>query len=153
MRPVGRLAELGSLGITMSKRYRILTAILLGGALGGFTWFVLGPQEPVYESKPLSVWLEGYDDGVWGSPQRKKADEAVRHLGTNALPTLLRLLQAEDSVLKIRLIRLAQKQHLIKVRYVPADARRREAMSGVRKDAVKALKRIAPETVAGIEGQ
>jgi HEAT repeat protein len=88
-------------------------------------------QEPVYQGKPLSAWLVGYDDGVWGSTQRKKADEAVLHLGTNAIPTLLRLLQADDSTFKMRLVRCAEQLRFFKIDYKPAHVRRREAFSGL----------------------
>ena len=114
----------------MSKRYRILIAISFVGILAGMTFLIRIPQEPLYEGKRLTVWMKGYDS-EWGTPDWKKADEAVRHLGTNAIPTLLRLLHQEDSALKLRLIRLAQKQQFIKVKDVPADFWRREAMLGI----------------------
>src|SRR6266446_4982565 len=103
----------------MNKRYLILIATSIVGLVGGLTWFMIGPREPRFESKRLVVWLAGYD-GQFGTPQWKKADEAVRYLGSNAIPILWRLLQKEDSELKLRLIGLAQKQHFIKVNHVPA---------------------------------
>ena len=39
--------------------------------------------------------------------------ERLRHIGTNAIPTLLRRLRAKDSPLTLRLVALAQKQHLL----------------------------------------
>lgn len=48
--------------------------------------------------------------------------EAVQHIGTDAIPTLLRLLRASDSSLKTKLIRLLQRQHLFKVEYTPASS-------------------------------
>jgi hypothetical protein len=43
----------------------------------------------------------------------------------------LRLLQEEDSDLKLRWIRLAQRQPFIKIKHTPAYVRRREGMSGI----------------------
>lgn len=39
-----------------------------------------------------------------------QADEAVRHFGTNAIPTLLRMLQSTDPPLKARLIELGERR-------------------------------------------
>jgi ankyrin repeat protein len=70
------------------------------------------PREPRYHGRSLSAWLAALDDGeggngiVWDakSPpaptkQQLEAAEAVRQMGTDALPELLRMLQAEDSPL------------------------------------------------------
>src|SRR5581483_912950 len=46
--------------------------------------------------------------------------EAVRAIGTNGIPTLLRMLRAADSALLPRLAALAQRQHLIKINFTPA---------------------------------
>jgi 3-methyladenine DNA glycosylase AlkD len=48
----------------------------------------------------------GYRDTT---PQHQKADEAVRHIGTNSVPTLLRMLRAKDSAFKVKLRKLARK--------------------------------------------
>jgi hypothetical protein len=56
----------------------------------------LRPSEPVYRGKPLTQWLapslSNPDRGAteWGA-RSLEADEAVRHVGTNAVPTLLRI--------------------------------------------------------------
>ena len=42
----------------MSKRSRILLALLLAAILGGLAWQVLKPREPVYnKGKSLTQWL------------------------------------------------------------------------------------------------
>jgi HEAT repeat protein len=48
------------------------------------------------------------------------ADGALRHFGTNAVPTLLRMLRARDSVLTLKLLELARKQHLIRIKHTDA---------------------------------
>ena len=75
-------------------------------------------REPVYQGKPLSEWLKPYAYQPWRNYH--EANEAVRHIGTNAIPTLLRLVRINDSDLKARLMAFAQRQHIIKVEYIPA---------------------------------
>jgi len=57
-------------------------------------------------------------------------DEAVRHIGTNAVTTLLRMLQAKDSNLKLQLIYVAARQHVVRIGYVPAQERKQRALHG-----------------------
>ena len=46
-------------------------------------------QEPVYHGRPLSFWVAGLKDDA-PSDGRPEAEQAVRHIGTNALPFLLK---------------------------------------------------------------
>jgi HEAT repeat protein len=58
---------------------------------------------------------------MWrSSPGYYESDEAVIQIGTNAIPTLLRLLRARDSALKVKAIQLLQYQHVIAVEHIPA---------------------------------
>jgi len=56
-----------------------------------------------------------------------QADEAVREIGTNAIPMLLQMLCAKDSPLVVKLLAVAGKQHLIKIRHPPAGNRNIQA--------------------------
>jgi len=112
----------------MQKRVYIALAVLLVMLVGVIGWQVLHLREPIYQGKRLSSWLEAYKlYGVAGVEtwqvrvEQQEADEAVRRIGTNALPTLLRMLRAKDSALKAKLMDLAQKQHFIHINYIPAD--------------------------------
>jgi hypothetical protein len=108
----------------VGKKQRILLAGLLVVALGGFAWLVLSqPLEPVYEGKPLGLWLEGYNPIYYTgrttlSPdgQAAQSDEAVRSIGTNGIPVLLRELRKRDSPLKLKLMALAGWQRFLKYR-------------------------------------
>ncbi len=104
----------------MRKPLEIALAVSLIAVGGVIVWQVLGEREPVYQRKPLSVWLEGYD-----SPKNQQAwqqtDEAVRQIGTNALPQLLQMLRLTDSApWKRTLLALAYKQHFIKIHHIKA---------------------------------
>jgi hypothetical protein len=124
----------------MHKRVRIALVVLLVVIGGVSAWQGLREREPVYKGKPLSVWLNAYRlHGLAGVEtwqvrvEQQKADEAVRQAGTNALPTLLRMLQAKDSAFKVRLMNLAERQHFINIKYTPAKKPQRVCMKGVQR--------------------
>lgn len=83
----------------------------LGVALW-LTGLVRYSREPVYQGKRLSSWLKAY--AIQGG-QKALADEAVRQAGTNAIPSLLRLLRFEDSALKVKFMDLVEQQHLMTI--------------------------------------
>lgn len=109
----------------MRKWLKVVIAVILV-AVVGVILLLLPEREPSYEGKRLSEWLVGfYPDRkdyrpLDEQPQHIKAANAVRQIGTNAAPTLLRMLRASDSSLKLQLLRLASKQKLIKVHYTSA---------------------------------
>ncbi len=116
---------------------------------GVSTWRLLRQQEPVYGGKTLTAWLRTYDPSSSSQLHSKEwndADDAVRHMGTNCLPTLLRMIRAKDSPAKLWLVALVKKQGLgKKIHFVPATMRNIEAsrafiaLGAVGKDAVPAL--------------
>jgi hypothetical protein len=92
------------------------------------SWEVLRLREPVYQGRRLSDWLAAYKmEGLAGAEtwqvreEQQKAETVVRHAGTNALPILLRMLQANDSALKVKCLELAKRQHLIRIKHTPAE--------------------------------
>jgi hypothetical protein len=90
--------------------------------VGALIWAVARSSEPTYEGKPLSRWLEGHVPTTdanprYGSPGWHKADEALRGIGTHGIPTLLRMIRAKDSPLKLKLVKLASKQRFIPIRH------------------------------------
>src|SRR5437667_12454749 len=108
----------------MRRPTHIALAVLLGATVTGATWLVLHrrAEEPVYGGKRLTVWMGQYLMHLLAarsSPDRAKrdaAENAIRQIGTNALPTLLSMVQAKDTTLKRSLIALGNKQSLIKFR-------------------------------------
>jgi HEAT repeat protein len=80
------------------KYYRRIPIIMLGVGVAILLWTFLRPreQEPRYEGRTLSQWLMDYDptpkpDG----PLTKQANSAVEHIGTNALPSLIKWIDYE----------------------------------------------------------
>ena len=119
----------------MRKRVQIALGVVLVILAGVIGRQVLRLREPIYQDRRLGDWLAVYKmAGLAGVEtwqvrvEQQKADEAVRHAGTNALPILLRMLRANDSVLKIKCMELAKRQHLIRIKYTP---RRRTELPGV----------------------
>ena len=117
------------------KSRRILLGILLIAVLGGFAWLILSqPNEPIYQGKPLSYWCEQYSASSWLYPTNepdKQSETAIRTIGTNAVPTLLRMLKATDSKLKLKLFQLAAKQHLVDIKWKSAELLHYEALDGL----------------------
>ncbi len=121
-----RISHIGS----MRKRLWISLAILLAAVLVLLAYGKQQSNEPVYQGKPLSFWLSGYSAMVEG-PELSKIDEAVRHVGSNGIPTMLRMLQAKDSSLRAGLIWIARKQRLVKLKSIDAKDRNFGAAMGL----------------------
>ncbi|MGO8925639.1 MAG: HEAT repeat domain-containing protein [Limisphaerales bacterium] len=103
----------------MIKRVQIALAVLLVMLAGVIEWQVLRPQErePVYQGKRLQVWLLEYllDNNSGNS---KMAGDAVQQIGTNAIPTLLKMLGKKNSKLVDWWDR-----HISEILYLPVDVR------------------------------
>jgi hypothetical protein len=85
----------------MIKRLRIAIGLLLASVLGLIVWQASDPPEPIFEGRRLMIWLDHHvaSSGArppYNSPGWKKADEALRTIGTNAIPTLLKMIRAKD---------------------------------------------------------
>jgi HEAT repeat protein len=142
----------------MRKRSHIALATLLLAMVGGIAWLSLrtDAEDPVYQGKRLSVWMGSnrYSMAQMLSPQ---AEQAIRQLGTNAIPLLLRKLRTKASPFKDKLYALTQKQHVIKVSYTPAWFQHRHGAMGFRvlaadgKSAVPALIELYSQDNADID--
>lgn len=91
----------------MRKWLRIMFIVLLVAGACVVAWNVRPSKEPepTYRGKALSVWLDDYWLVSHGDPQEEvlmaktnqAVDTVVRQIGTNAIPTLFRMLIATDS--------------------------------------------------------
>ncbi len=71
--------------------------------------------DPTFEGKPLSRWLYDYETyNFIGSKTFWHHDEAVKSIGTNAIPMLLHKLRARESPLKDRLAAWARSLRLVR---------------------------------------
>src|SRR5438445_7206575 len=102
----------------MGKKRGLLLAILFVALAGGLAWLVLRPREPLYQGKPLSACLDqcvasGLVNSL--SPSCLEAKDAIRQIGTNGLPLLLRLISTRDSPLTKQLMAHLPKPWLMRL--------------------------------------
>ena len=84
----------------MKKRNRIVLIVALMFLSGGLATWILRSRErrePVYQGKTLSVWLNDLNRSFRYPVLSDPAAEAVRQIGTNALPFLLERARSKDS--------------------------------------------------------
>ncbi len=94
----------------MSKRFKRCFTGAFVILVGVLAWEILHPGEPTYRGKPVSEWVDELYNSHLAAPHRQveegdqeKAEDALRHLGTNALPTLVGMLRHKDSRAKTKL--------------------------------------------------
>jgi hypothetical protein len=115
----------------VKKRRQIGLFVGLGLVITAAAFMALRLREPVYQGKRLSEWLRDFDNGR-DNPGHARAEEAVRAMGTDCLPILLSELRAQDSPLIHKLVRLAGRQHWLRVSYTRPETRWARAVDGFR---------------------
>src|SRR5713226_3480304 len=95
----------------MGKKRGILLAVLFVALLGGMVWILSPPAEPAYQGKPLSAWLNEYN-GMPGDINQT-ALVAIREMGTNAIPALLKIIKADDPPFQRMMSELNRKQSMV----------------------------------------
>ncbi|HLH52519.1 MAG TPA: HEAT repeat domain-containing protein [Verrucomicrobiae bacterium] len=134
----------------------IWLAVLLSAVI---LWFA-GRREPDYNGKPLTSWLqnpplfsEEADDETSDSG---RAAVAVRHIGTNAVPYLARLVRVKDSPFKTLVLSALPSFHSAAAMLRPAKETREMAAFGfyalgpMGKGAVPALTESLQDRDAGV---
>jgi len=111
----------------MRQRIQIALAVLLVILASVSAWQGLHLQrEPVYQGKALRAWLSE-DYSAWARQDRQAQDTAeggIRQIGTNAIPTLLKMMRKKDSPFVSGLIPLWER-HIMRRPYLPAWVRSR----------------------------
>jgi len=82
-----------------------MVLLTIGAAL--LASLCLSSHEPRYKGRTLSRWLTLGNDGR--VEFREPAREAVTHIGTNAVPALLRMLRQKDSPLTKAIAKISQR--------------------------------------------
>src|SRR4051794_8609569 len=85
----------------MKRRTSIVVGTFLLAGIVLAIWATRGPREPVYEGRALSDWMNHHVASSaavppYGSAGWQKADQALRAIGTNAIPFLLENIQQKD---------------------------------------------------------
>ena len=90
-------------------------AVLLVAITFAVAWFA---REPSYQGRPLHAWLKDLDDRHPG-PTNDAANEALRHIGRDAVPEIIGLLERRDSDLRQRFLKWLSDHHVVKSAYTP----------------------------------
>lgn len=90
--------------VPMRKQTKILFAVLFVAisAFGVRVWLASAPRrpapEPLYEGRPLRVWLRELDD--FDTTKKHRALRVVEGIGTNGIPDLISMLKLKDPTSK-----------------------------------------------------
>jgi hypothetical protein len=105
--------------------------------------YLCTPKEPRYQDRTLSDWLADSHEPwqpqptrIWRitgpTPNMRAAAGAIKAIGTNAIPILLKWLQAKDSPAKIKLNLLLDRQNFIRFRFQSVQDQNLKADQGFR---------------------
>jgi HEAT repeat protein len=138
----------------LRKKSRIGLVAVLGLAAIGLVLYASRTNEPSFQGRALSHWLSDIENAR-DDREAEPAKYAVRQIGTNAIPSLLSLMRAEDSRLKQTIIFLLRKQRIFRLRIADATSKHLrsalgfEALGAEARSAVPDLKRMLdhPKTV------
>jgi hypothetical protein len=102
--------------LTTRPRYRLRIALTLQllGVVASYYFF----REPHYHGRSATQWLHAYHYAPFrsnASPTVQESEDALRALGTNAIPAIVRLLHARDSKFKLAAISLLRRQSFFQV--------------------------------------
>src|SRR5882762_10048795 len=99
----------------LKRPHAKLLFVLFVLGVGGFSLRFLTSHEPVYQSRKLTEWLAdfGYSSDSHSEAEvarNKRAEQAVRQIGVEAIPLLLKQLQLKHSPFKTKVITWVNKQ-------------------------------------------
>lgn len=114
------------------EKKRFAPGVFLILALGGglITWALRSSREPVYDGRTLNFWLARYTSENRSETSQVEADHALEAIGTNAIPTLLRMLQSRDSAIEAHALRWLKKHPALKIRWNGAETKIEAACQG-----------------------
>lgn len=115
---------------SMNPRLRITIALLIVVVIAVCVWLALGSREPRYDGKKLSEWLDQYRHADFESGPDSETATAIRSIGTNAIPLLLKYLSVKDSVLRNQLVELGEKHDVFKFNIPGANDYHEKAIGG-----------------------
>jgi len=147
------------------------TTLSLTVLLGALVFSALHEPEPAFQDKKLTAWLADLD--TLDPAKHEAAGQAIRAIGTNALPVLIKILRAKDSSLKHALSDLSEQYPFLPLQLTRAEARHGSALQGCRilgplagpaipqimpflegnraVEAVKVLTTIGPDTIQSLK--
>jgi hypothetical protein len=119
-----------------NKRRKLIAVVLLALAALVACVLVFPDREPAWQGRTLGAWLRDFDADKPES--RASAADAIRQIGTNALPLIIQRLQHPDRrspsailALKLKLFELLSKQSLVKIQFRPGASPRHQALAAI----------------------
>jgi HEAT repeats/PBS lyase HEAT-like repeat len=136
----------------MTKKPATLLAILLLGIVAILFWLTRSPDEPTYQHRSLHSWLKDLKN--WDGDTNAAAYVAFREMGTNAIPSLLNVIESGGPRIDRIIMKINQKQSLVRLPfgrpwdYTMAATRALYAMGTNAKPALPALTNLLLQTNA-----
>lgn len=134
-----------------NNRRKLITVVLLAFAALVVCVLVFRDREPAWQGRTLGAWLRDFEADKPES--RASAADAIRQIGTNALPLIIKRLQHPDPrrpsrilALKLRLFDPLNKQSLVKIQFRPGASPRHQALA-----AIDALGPLATNALPALE--
>ena len=136
-----------------AKRFVWLALLIIVTVLA-LSLILILRDEPSYQNRELSSWITDLPPPITIAPvggpiaplirplltqKEKAAGEAIRAIGTNALPMLVRMARRNDSRMSSRVIAWINKQKFLGLKITPADQRRVEACSALQELGLQAI--------------
>ena len=119
-----------------NNRRMLIAVVLLALAALVACVLVFPDREPAWQGRTLSAWLRDFDADKPES--RASAADAIRQIGTNALPLIIQRLRHPDPhplstilALKLKLSELLSKQSLVKIQFRPGATPRHQALAAI----------------------
>jgi hypothetical protein len=95
------------------RRAWVFLLIPAAAVLLAIGWIAVASGEPAYNGKSLTYWLDALSNSRYNTPEEQEATQAIRTMGTNALPFLLKMESRKDSALKRWLLRTCSRQKMM----------------------------------------
>ena len=115
------------------KRWKLIV-ILFVAALAGTVAviFLTRPREPSWHGKTLTEWLEDFHNEKYISLLHYEGEErtAIAAMGTNAVPFLIRRVEAREGTLKAKLIGVMNGQKLTRAHFKTPNENHMDAWVG-----------------------
>lgn len=97
----------------MTKKRVTILAILLVAIVALLVSLTRSPNEPTYQKKLLHAWLKDLKN--WDGDTNAAAFIAFREMGTNAIPSLLQVLESGRPRMERIIMKINQKQSLVRL--------------------------------------
>ena len=114
------------------KRLRFIALIVAILLAGGLALHLFQSREPPYQGRSLVEWMDDYGRASASASdvEMEISRQAVKQIGTNAIPFLLKELSAKDTALQERLKLWLQRQPLVQFHFKYAWEHRLQGLEG-----------------------